>query len=344
VLARRSTLNHPIGAAIDLPCLVPSFSSKGFPFFKDTKTKKHHSETTCALEMMSPFIKNSILISAYDLHHGYFREPRQKLPGKELIIIDSGGYELSGDWDSTEPYQGSYKPEPFSEEEYIAIIKKLPKKLPFAIANCDWSKKGLSIEDQVLAAQDLFSAFPKFLHSFLVKPTGKQKYLDIADLIKHTGMFRRFHIIGVTEKELCKDILDRLINLAKLRSAMDRDQIGQPIHVWGGLDPIFTPLYFFAGAELFDGVSWLRYAYRNGVAIYRDCYGVLDKGIETPLDHVRTLTLNHNLTHLQELTTTLRRFVDEKGKSFSMFSWHAKEFEKAYKVLSTKVPELKRGV
>lgn len=343
MLARRTTLTHPLGMAIDLPRLVPSFTSKGFPFFKDKNTKKRHSEATLALEMMNPFIKDSILVSAYDLHHGYLRKPRQFFSGKELVIIDSGGYELSADWDSTEPNQGPNKPEPFSEEDYIAIIKGLPKKLPFAITNCDWSMKGISTEDQILAAQELFNQFPKFLHNFLVKPTGEKKYLDINDLVRHAGKFRRFHILGVTEKELGKDIIERLVNLAKLRAGMDREKINNPIHIWGGLDPIFSPLYFFAGAELFDGVSWLRYAYRKGVAVYRDCYGVLNNGIETPLDHVRALALNHNLTYLQELTTCFRRFVDEKGESFSMFNWQSKEFEKAYNVLSTRVSELKRG-
>jgi len=150
-------------------------------------------------------------------------------------------------------------------------------------------------------------------------------------------------MLGVTENELGKDLIDRLTNLAKLRVAMDREQVNIPIHVWGGLDPIFSPLYFFAGAEIFDGVSWLRYAYFGGVAVYRDCYGVLNDGIETPFDHVRALTLSHNLTYLQDLATSFRRFVDDKGKTFSMFTWHAREFEKAYRVLSTRVPELKRG-
>jgi len=192
VLARRTTLNHPLGMAIEMPRLVPSFSSKGFPFFKDKKTKKRHSETTRALEMMNPFIKDSILISAYDIHHGHFRKLQQFFGGKELVFIDSGGYELSGDWDSTEPNQGPYKlepnkPEPFDEEDYISVLKRLPKNLPIVITNCDWSNKGSGIEDQIIAAQKLFRQFPKFLHNFLAKPSGEKKHLVIDDLIRHAG-------------------------------------------------------------------------------------------------------------------------------------------------------------
>ena len=107
--------------------------------------------------------------------------------------------------------------------------------------------KGLNVENQILAAQELFNQFPNFIHNFLVKPTGEKKYLDVDELIRHAGKLRRFHIFGVTEKELGKDIMDRLVNLAKLRAAMDREKISNPIHIWGGLDPIFSPLYFFAG-------------------------------------------------------------------------------------------------
>jgi hypothetical protein len=41
MLARKSTLEHPLGAVIDLPRLVPSFSSKGFPVFVDEEQDRH---------------------------------------------------------------------------------------------------------------------------------------------------------------------------------------------------------------------------------------------------------------------------------------------------------------
>ena len=342
MLARRTTLKHPIGSVADMPRLVPSFSSKGFPLFKERGRKKPYSDVTRALEMIGPYINDSILISAYDLHHGYLRKPQRFYSGKELVFIDSGGYELSLDWDSTEPKQGPYKGLDFSEEDYRKVLSGLPKNLPFVIANYDWGACGKAIEDQIVSAQELFNNFPKFLRSFLIKPTGK-RYLDINEVISHVAKLRAFDILGVTEKELAKNFLDRLVNLAKLRVTMDRENVNVPIKVWGGLDPIITPLYFFAGAEIFDGVSWLRYAYHEGMAVYRDSYGILNLGIETPLDHVRGLVLNHNVNFLQRLTTSLRQVVDDGGANFKMFDAHANIFERAYRTLCTKVPELKGG-
>ena len=53
------------------------------------------SEATLALDLVGNFIKDSILVSAYDIYHGHLRDPGRYFPDKELIFIDSGGYELS---------------------------------------------------------------------------------------------------------------------------------------------------------------------------------------------------------------------------------------------------------
>ena len=87
---------------------------------------------------------------------------------------------------------------------------------------------------------------------------------------------RGFNIIGVTEKDLGANLLDRLMRVAILRKGLDDVGVNAPIHLWGGLDPILTPLFFFAGAEIFDGISWLRYAYNKGIAINRECYAVVE--------------------------------------------------------------------
>jgi len=61
---------------------------------------------------------------------------------------------------------------------------------------------------------------------------------------------------------------ERLTFLSSLRSLLDDAGLDIPIHVFGGLDPLMTPLYFWAGADVFDGLSWLRYAYAHGRSLY----------------------------------------------------------------------------
>jgi hypothetical protein len=85
--------------------------------------------------MMGAFIRDSILISAYDIHHGLFRHPERSYRDKELVFIDSGGYELIRDFDSTEPKQTPYEPKDFTEDDCRKIPSDLPPNLPFVVAS-----------------------------------------------------------------------------------------------------------------------------------------------------------------------------------------------------------------
>jgi len=360
VLARISNIKHPLGGLIDLPRLVPAFSSKGFPFLKSNtsgtrsskkkgvpsgkkNSNKELSEASLALELVGDFIRDSILVSAYDIFHSHLRKPERYFKNKEMVFIDSGGYELGPDFDSTEPIHLLTPTKKFTLENYTEVLRDLSEEFPFAVANFDYGTKQKPLLDQILAGQKLFGKFPALLTDFIIKPVGGQQYLDVDDIIRHIKKFQAFSILGIAEKDLGKDLAQKLKFVAKLRLAMDREEVAIPIHLWGGLDPIFTPLYFFAGAEIFDGISWLRYAYIDGVATYRDCYNVLSGGIETPMDHVRALTLSHNLEFLRSQSTNFREFVIHKAKRFDMFGSRAGVLEKAYRTMVTQTPAIEGG-
>ncbi len=344
MLARRSVLQHPQGATIDMPRLVPSFSSKGFPFVENKELKREISEVNDALELTGPIINDSILISAYDISHKYLVRPERFYGNKELVIIDSGGYELSVDFDSTEPKQDPYTPDKnYRLESYKRVLSALPKNRPIAITNFDHESIGKDIEIQIQSAQALFNRYPEYLHDFIIRPSVHKRFVNLDEIIFSIEKMRRFHIIGVTEKELGGTILDKLVDIANLRTAMNKKGIDGPIHVWGGLDPVTSPLYFFAGAEIFDGVSWLRYGYFSDAAIPRDSYTALDLGIQTSWKKAQTIRLAKNLGYLDTLTLRMRQFVDKGKPDFSIFSTHHKAIEIAYNALCTRVPELKGG-
>ena len=345
MLARRSALQHPSGTSIDMPRLVPSFSSKGFPFVVDMKLKRKISEANDALEMTGPTISDSILISAYDIFHKYLIRPERFYGNKELVIIDSGGYELSLDFDSTEPKQELHNPdENYDEQSYKEVLSALPSGYPIVITNFDYQAIGKDIERQIQLAQTLFNRYPGFLNDFILRPSGRAKFVNIDDIVRHIEKMRRFHIIGITEKELGVNILDKLVNIANLRSAMNRKGIDIPIHVWGGLDPVTSPLYFCAGAEIFDGVSWLRYGYYSDAAIPRDAYTALDLGIQTPWRRAQAIRLAKNLSYLETMAIRMRTFVDKGGRDFSVFNTYHEAIQEAYKALCTRIPELKGGI
>ena len=199
------------------------------------------------------------------------------------------------------------------------------------------------LTEQISAAQTLFYRHGYFLKDFIVKPVGEDRFVNVDEIIRHIQKFRAFDILGITEKDLGRNPMEKLKGLAKLRLAMDREDVRIPIHIWGGLDPLLTPLYFFAGAEIFDGLSWLRYAYLEGAAMYRDSYSILLGGIESPLDHARAQTISHNLEVLRALDTSFRDFVIQKATNFEMFKNRSEVMEKAYRALVTQVPAIQGG-
>ena len=70
-LARKSSITHPLGVVLETPLLVPSFSSKGF-LFKKTKTRLI-SEVADFMDVSAEVLTESMLVSAYDVHHKHIQ-------------------------------------------------------------------------------------------------------------------------------------------------------------------------------------------------------------------------------------------------------------------------------
>jgi hypothetical protein len=343
---RETSFIHPLGGMIDLPLLVPSFSSKGFDFFTEgsSKSKKTFSAATNALEDFGRYLTETYLLSAYDLHHNHFRRPDRFFHKTGLIFLDSGGYELNPEFDSSEPKITPTRELSFVRNDYIGTLDTLCKKHkdnPFVIANFDWETKNHSFEHQIRDARAIFSKHPYWASNFILKPhTTYGSVIEPDDVVPIIEELRGINVIGITEKELGKSLIDRLKRLAKLRLELNRRNIKAPIHVWGGLDPLITPLYFFAGADIFDGVSWLRYTYHDGVAVNRESYPVLVESLTLTNDQSIAFAINDNLRALQGLATSLRAFASSNIQSFDVFDSKSKFLEKAYRTMRTKIPEI----
>ena len=103
-------------------------------------------------------------------------------------------------------------------------------------------------------------------------------------------------------------MIERMVRVAKLRLAMDEADVMAPVHVFGALDPISVCLYFIAGAEIFDGLTWIRYGYEDGRCVYTHNLGVLKYGLHVRDDSVKSRALADNYYFLQDLQRRLREF------------------------------------
>ncbi|MCA9316793.1 MAG: hypothetical protein H6806_02535 [Planctomycetes bacterium] len=374
MLARSRSLAIPGGVELELPLLVPSYTSKGFPFSAPAAGKrgssKELSDVANVMRDMAPHSPKATLISAYDIHFGHLHERAGVAPvmgllrDTALVFIDSGGYELAPDFDSTEPriMQVAIKSgyDLSSYTQVLAELGKLRDCPPLCIASYDWETRGLAFREQVQRARDFFDEHQNHMSDVILKPwkaessssrrrrgSHSPRLIDLSTLSRADfKQLSAFAIIGVTEKELGASIWDRLKAVAVLRSGLDDAGVDSPIHVYGGLDPVLTPLYFFAGAEIFDGASWLRYAYWRGVATCQESYGVLHPqvGVQKSTATRNGLAFSHNLSYLDNLACALREWVLYEGQQFNMFDTSVeKQLEQAYRTMRAGIASLKGG-
>ncbi|MBC8280819.1 MAG: hypothetical protein H8E48_08545 [Chloroflexi bacterium] len=287
---------------METPLLVPSFSSKALEYAKGNTQK--------VFEVLHESMTEAVLISAYDLSHQHIQAPEYAFA--EVMFLDSGGFEASTDHDLMDPLYPSQNPKTWTLEKYQAELDKFVSVMPMFISSFDHPAVRMPLQDQIVAAIDLFKRYPYAGREFLIKPeTIGSQYLKIPKIISEIEQFSNFDIIGFTEEELGQSVVERMTHIARIRSAMDSAGIVTPIHIFGSLDPVCTPLYFLAGADIFDGLSWIRFSYWEDLAVYHRVRGALDFGGTTKEKQSLVRSYDANLQYLNVLTNRMKRYLVE---------------------------------
>ncbi len=326
MLYRSTTIRHPSGVSLKTPLLVPSFSSRGFRF-----DKKDRSEIRDVFINTAEILTDSMLVSAYDIAHGHLPKPERFPCTPFLTIVDSGGYETGADHDFSSIYKHAHKAEAWSLKQLQKVLDTWPARIPAVFVNYDRDSVGQTLSRQLTNATKLFSRYPNQMHNFLLKPTSRCKGLLrntvklLEPVVKELGAFS---IIGITEKELGHTMLDRMETVASLRGILDKVGIKSPIQVFGALDPLSSCLYFLAGAEIFDGLTWLRFAYAGGQCVYPHNYGVLSAGVEGHDDFIQSKMFSDNYSELRKLQLAMRDFASTNN--FAKLKPHENFLHEAY--------------
>jgi len=303
------------------PLLVPSFSSKGFPDVNEI------------VEYSSELIEGVALVSAYDLHYGHIRA---QLNFPSLIFLDSGGYEASKDKELSDIGCSDHVPKKWTQEMHENQLLTWKPSVPSILISFDAPDERLSLDDQIKRAKNMAPTQTNFLREILLKPEKKtQIRLHMKDIVAQVHALAEFDIIGVTEKEVGNSIIDRMKNIAILRKALTKAGLETPIHVFGSLDTVTTPLYFLAGADIFDGLTWLRYAFYEGNTVYKQNFGALKFGSSVNADLVNARCWNSNYYYMKDMESEMRRFL--KNNDFGVFQFHSEIFRKS---LETVMEEL----
>lgn len=311
------------GRQVQTPLLVPSFSSKGFGLVGGHPPR---SEVSPLLSVVIDQLSRSFLMSAYDLHHRLFHAAdslgdtwsASPLSKTEVLFIDSGGYEATQSTDADELVKDLSEPREWTPEILGELLDRFPDTAN-NIAAVAWDLPGAAYVTQVEKAQDFLGARPRLAPVVLLKPEDRQVH-NFTQLEAVAPRLSFFSVIGVTERELADTLIGRVVAIIRLRDLLNRAGLNdRPIHVFGALDPLYVPLYFAAGADIFDGLTWLRYAYWHGLAVHVE-HGPLLQGQGGLRDDVRRYaTAAANLTQLGQLRHNLLRFVSEK-ENWSVFN------------------------
>ncbi len=287
---------------------------------------------------MQEVIVTSFLISAYDLYHSIVDYP--STPFSEIAFLDSGGYEASKDAGLAEDSYPKTSRKEWKLGYYKDVLDSWPKFLPTIAVSYDHPHERRPLHNQIDDALRLFDEFPSFGKEFLIKPESEtQQYIKVPTVVADVKRFEKFDIIGLAEKELGNSVLQRMVAISRLRKAMDMAGINKPIHIFGSLEPVSTPLYFLAGADIFDGLSWLRFSYYKGLTVYHQDHGILKYGVDELERKAIARTYASNIYCLRDLQNEMHMYLLDHD--LKHFTYHQDKIRQALNLLHVKLKEVR---
>ena len=284
-----------------LPLLVPSFSSKG-NLLIPTEDGGCQSDNYELLQVLDTRVSRSYLVSAYDIYYGFMPKDPNEWPDTDYLFVDSGGYEINDSYDLSERNRFNYKVYPWDFEKMKEVYHRISSSPKFSNTSIVLSGYDLidSFTKQLKCVLKLQEEFPKDIVNFIIKITFP--FEQLFDEIKgNVNELQKIQIIGLTEKELGNTVKEKLLNLISLKKLLMSLEWNGKIHIFGGLEPSLSKLYYIAGADVFDGLSWQRMRYRTNSTLYDPLsYDISYNEYEN-----KYIMMMDNLMVLQELTNSL---------------------------------------
>ena len=314
------------------PLIVPSYSSRA---------AEH--DISDVIDVNRRFVSGPVLVSAYDVMH--FGVKQKKLGESSLTFLDSGGYE-AGKYDDFSEVEDLRNQKPsWAIDEYRQVLSKWNFIKPTVLVSFDNPNRREKLPIQIARARENLVKHPDACHTILLKSEpigralkkGERLYIHVDRISEFFDDIRDFSILGVTEKELGNSIFNRMKVIGKLRKKMNEHGVNIPIHVFGSLDPVTTPLFFLSGADIFDGLTWLRYAFYNKIAIYKQNVHAVDRTIPLSMQDGQLTASVHvnNYHYLGTMEEEMKQFLN--NREWAAFGDHADFFRTAIERLEEEI-------
>lgn len=275
------------------PLIVPSFSSRRFPQIGQIYDElRGHLFGVC-------------LISASDISEGLI--PSDFANDANVVVIDSGRYEHD---ESAFGYSECSIPPSTSEWSRPAYHSTTGTRLNDVanriVVNYDWCAE---IAAQIESADEDFAHALRAAKDFLIKPELPGQLVNIAKLRRFTSDLDSYEVIGVTARELGDSLADRCRAVVMMRDILDEAGMDSPIHVFGAIRPCEALAYFFCGADIFDGLSWLNLAFRNDRNLHFEEVAFKEFNWNLPDDDLKYEERAANLRFLFRLQEDLQAYA-----------------------------------
>ncbi len=285
------------------PLLIPSFSSKGCVKYVDEDNKLISTNSNLLIQL-NHNLSNTYLISSYDAYYGLMPSNPEKWPHTDYLFVDSGGYETT-----TSDKSGNIWNEELMWQVYDVVYKCNNFTNSILVFTTYDSYKNLS--SQIQSAFILQDKFPNAIIDLLIKLNDNDapKPSNLANsILQFADDIKKIQIIGLTEEELGRTTKERLLNLIAIKKSLDNINWNGYIHIFGGLDPSVMRLYFYAGANIFDGLSWQRMYFENCTSLSSMCYANIN---DTECEN-RFNLMRKNLSYLQNVSCKMSALEIDK--------------------------------
>lgn len=261
------------------------------------------------MEGFFPVIKSDLygvcLLSAFDL-------VTRKIPADisdvaDVVILDSGSYETDEIPIPRDRHYQAPANMPWSREDYRAFLKTLGAEVNTVAVSFDTYAP---VQDQIAAAREDVAVACEAASDFLVKPKQRGQHLNIEEITAAASALAQFDVIGVTDKELGNSIVEKCMALLVLRNGLSAAGLNPPIHVFGAITPGVMLAYLLCGADIFDGLNWLRFDYSGSGLTDIDELRIDDPYWEEPDTDRQLNTWRRNLSRLHRMQEIMRAFAN----------------------------------
>ena len=276
-----------------------SFNSENRPLFVYSYSSRGFSDLNNRLKHSFPHVP-SYLLSLYD--YEYIIPPEFiSTADSRIRIWDSGGYEAM-----VCPTCESSMSKTWDENAYVQTANRIPWNGLDVLVNYDTPSDPGCIQQQIEKALDLYTKVKgAYTRDLLIHvPDNTDPYILAETLVPYAN---EFQILGLTEKEIAPTWAHGVYFINRLRTALSALCTNRyiPIHVFGCFDLKTVVRFVLAGADIFDGLTWLRYLFLNGDILYQ-------REIEYAMPIEQLLTADfglsmvlHNVRDMEQLCSDL---------------------------------------